>query len=158
MTLSDLITAVERAEGPSREIDGKVMFTLFAKPAGPRAFLWPEDDPSWSFAGKFDHSTKEARKHCEETIEWQQSDGSWILMNSLRVPELTASIDAVVALIRREMSGASYGFTNEPPSAVFARVNMTYGASGDADHITEALALLLAFLRAARARQENDTP
>ena len=65
-----------------------------------------------------------------------------------RIDYFTSSIDAVVALIRREMPGASYGFTREPPSAVFARVTMAYGASGDADHITEALALLLAFLRA----------
>ena len=129
MTLSDLITAVERAEGPSRDIDAAVE-VIFHEPPKLAAAMTP-GEPGWLWA----------------------TDGSqW------KAPGYTASIDAVVALIRREMPGASYGFTNEPPSAVFARVNMTYGASGDADHITEALALLLAFLRAARARQENDTP
>lgn len=126
--LDDLITAVERAEGPSREIDVNV---------------WVEfgndcDDPE----GDVDSG----------------------------IPQWTASIDAVVALIRREMPGAWFEIAGCEDSWS-ATVSFEFSYLGFEDEVvydrkramcdaarTPALALLLAFLRAARARQENDTP
>lgn len=160
MTLTDLIARVEGASGADREIDGRVMFSLFAKPMCGRGYLWPEDNPCWSFAFRFDQSMRAARTAHDETIEWQQSDGSWILMNSLRVPPLTASIDAVVALIRRTPR-AEYSVAGTEDYAE-AHVNFPVDpAVEDGDYFEgstgskcypPALALLLAFLRAYQAR------
>lgn len=100
--LQGLLARVREAKGEDRELDGRIMFGLFAKPCSDHGYIWPEDDPSWSFALRFEVSSKEARKGIRrETIEWQQEDRSWILMNSLRVPKLTASIDAAVGLVER---------------------------------------------------------
>lgn len=102
--LSDLIRRVEAGEGPDRILDGEVMFRLFAKPVGDKGFLWPEDNPSWSFAIAFKEPVSEkTKKSCpdKEWIEFQHEDGRWILMNSLRVPPLTSSLDAVATLMER---------------------------------------------------------
>jgi hypothetical protein len=69
-------------------------------------------------------------------------------------PPYTASIDAVVALIRREMPGAEEGYRRRGDAEFTAYVGDD--ESPTTKHRTPALALLLAFLRAARARQEND--
>lgn len=95
-TLRALAKRVEAGES-GRALDGQIMFSLFAKPIGGRAYLWPEDNPSWSFALRTTESSAPFRKG-QETVEWECDDGSWILMNSLRVPRLTTSLDAVEAL------------------------------------------------------------
>lgn len=130
MTLSDLITAVERAERPSREIDAAVFAHFFA-----------------GGAEAFHHGVNE------------NVPAGWVILKpetgtitSAESEPFTASIDAVVALIRRQMPGASNGYSDQSDHNVTAFV-------GDAIEVcrpTPALALLLAFLRAARARQEND--
>lgn len=63
MTRRDELEALAvkcETEGPSRALDGEIMFALYAKPVGDRGFLWPEDDPSWSFAIRFPGKTRES--------------------------------------------------------------------------------------------------
>lgn len=96
--------AVGASTGPDREIDAQIMFDLFAKPVGrksdggPTGYLWPEDNPSWSFGIRFpgkdrDWFKKHSREPDDETLLiWR--DDAWVLMNALRIPRLTASLDA----------------------------------------------------------------
>ena len=151
--ITALLLASKRATGPDRELDGRVMFAMFAKPCGERGYLWPEDDASWAFAFRFQKSSKEARKRIDgETIEWEREDGSWILMNSLRVPPLTSSLDATVALVRKVRPNADYGvdYTDGKPGAYVAvlRGPLEYFISSQgAQRSNEPLALLAALLR-----------
>jgi hypothetical protein len=108
-SLSELIERVEKARGPDREIDAEVMFDLFAKPVGqkddggPCGYLWPEDNPSWSFGIRFPGKDREWFASCRNKIDREtlliERDGALVLMNSLRIPKLTASIDAALTLL-----------------------------------------------------------
>lgn len=135
--LDDLITAVEGAEGPSREIDEHV-FATFA-PHGMEVFhrsqgldILPPGRVATRFDGRIDF---------------------------VDTPLVTASIDAVDALIRRVMPDYEERVFR---SADQCHVDADFQLRGvrwgtvEADKPTEPLARLLAFLRAARARQEND--
>ena len=114
--LADLKRRVEEATGPDRELDAAIMFDLFAKPVGskpdggPSGYLWPEDNPSWNFGLRFPGKDRawfartRVRGDDEETLLIER-DGALVLVNSLRVPRLTASLDATVALIERVMPG-----------------------------------------------------
>ena len=100
--LLDLADRAEREE-PSRELDGEIMFTLFAKPVGERGYLWPGDNASWSFAMRFPgkdlawfKSVRRLDPDKETILVWR--DGDPILMNDLRVLKLTSSLDAAVTL------------------------------------------------------------
>lgn len=105
--IEKLIERVEQGSGPDRQDDAEIMFALFAQPVGehddggPRGYLWPEDNPSWNFGIRFPGRDREwvekARDGYEETLVIER-DGAAVLMNALRVPELTGSIDAAVAL------------------------------------------------------------
>lgn len=102
------VARLKSGGGADRALDGEIMFSLFAKPVGQNGYLWPEDNPSWSFAIRFPGKNKEwfekNRGTNRETIlVWR--DGDPILMNSLRVPPLTASLDAGKALIDRILPG-----------------------------------------------------
>lgn len=109
MTRAELLAALAAATGPDRVLDGKIMFHLHAKPAGTRGYIWPEDDPSWSFALAFGNPVPEAvkarairdRQPGDDPKEWIEfeHEGRWILMNALRVPRLTASLDAALTLV-----------------------------------------------------------
>lgn len=103
--LGGLIDQVEEGDGPDRLLDGKIMFYLFAQPAGARGYVWPDDMPGWTFAYHMKHSAKLDRYRDIETIEWRIPDGSWILMNHLRVPALTGSLDAALKLLRDALPG-----------------------------------------------------
>lgn len=101
--LLDLADRCEREE-PSRELDGEIMFTLFAKPVGERGYLWPGDNASWSFAMRFPgkdlawfKSVRRLDPDKETILVWR--DGDPILMNDLRVLKLTSSLDAAVTLV-----------------------------------------------------------
>ena len=103
-TLLELADRCEREE-PSRELDGEIMFSLFAKPAGDqvptRHYLWPEDNASWSFAIRFSGWTAEriaSNRRGQETIVIMR-DGDPILLNSLRIKPVTTSLDAAVTLV-----------------------------------------------------------
>lgn len=83
-----------------RNLDGEIMFYLFAKPVTKtsNSYIWPEDNPSWIFAHRRQSPVSdECKKNRDETIEFQ-FENQWILMNSLRVPPLTTSLDAVKTL------------------------------------------------------------
>lgn len=115
------MTILERlraATGPDRELDAEIMFDLFAKPVGqkkdggPAGYLWPEDNPSWNFGIRFPSSTKEqilaSRKYVDgETLIIERDRGN-VLMNPIRMPELTASIDSALALVERMLPDAAY--------------------------------------------------
>lgn len=117
MTLPELIAALEAAPGPSRELDAWVMFKLYAKPVGvhkidggPSGYLWPEDNPSWSFGIRFpgkdrDWFAKSRNRKDKETLLVEDC-GALVLMNSLRVPKLTASIETALSLVPGAWRGA----------------------------------------------------
>ena len=120
--MQTLLERVKTATGPDREIDAEVMFDLFAKPVGarddggPTGYLWPEDNPSWSFGVRFPGKDREwftaARQKVEgETLTiWR--DDAWVLMNSLRIPQITASLDAVLELVERVLPGWAWSVGN----------------------------------------------
>ena len=96
--------------GPDREVDAEIMFDLFARPVGqhpvdggPRAYLWPEDDPSWNFGIRFpgkDRAWFTAQKKPSDGKRLVIfRDGANVLMNDLRVLCLTASLDAAMTLV-----------------------------------------------------------
>lgn len=108
--MTKLSERVERLEGPDREIDAEIMFDLYAKPCGvskkdggPRGYLWPEDNPSWSFGIRFPDRNRgwfaEQRRAGDGERLLIERDGALVLMNDLRVPPLTASLDAAMSLV-----------------------------------------------------------
>lgn len=107
MTLSERIAALQ---GPDRAVDAEVMFDLYAKPVGvskidggPRGYLWPEDNPSWSFGLRFPGKSREwfaqQRRDGDGERLLIERDGALVLMNGLRVPPLTASLDAAMKVV-----------------------------------------------------------
>lgn len=164
--LTDLKRRVEEATGPDRELDAAIMFDLFAKPVGskpdggPSGYLWPEDNPSWNFGLRFPGKDRawfartRVRGDDEETLLIER-DGALVLMNSLRVPRLTASIDATVALIERVLPGWTWrvdgGHGSRPGADLWLRPNEYYDGTG----ATPALALLSALLSALLAGEPH---
>ena len=149
---------LERATGPDRELDGEIMFSLFAKPVGVNGFLWPEDNPSWSFAIRFPGKDREWFKKYpdkETILIWR--DGDPILMNDLRVPKLSASIDAADALRKRVLpdSFRRSGDTEPIEGKYFNAAVWDEFSSQCVDASTEPLAILLATIRALIAREEG---
>lgn len=126
MSLTDLITRVAEATGPDREIDADIAIHF----------------------GLVD--AREVRG-----VPTVYMSGKMVAEVSMRVPRLTASIDAVVALIRREMPGARWLLESDEGGgfAIFRKPVRT--DSGPVSR-PDALALLLAFLRAVQARQTED--
>jgi hypothetical protein len=116
--LESLLTALRAAPGPSRELDAEIMFELFARPVGkkddggPSGYLWPEDNPSWSFGLRFPGKDrywffqKRKGEDQETLLIWR--DNAWVLMNSLRIPKLTSSLDAAAAFRKRMLPGWDY--------------------------------------------------
>lgn len=161
MTKDELIARLEGLTGPDREADGEVMFSLFAKPAGQNGYLWPEDDPSWAFAIKFPGKDRAWFEKVRGTAEretiiiWR--DGDPILMNSLRVPPLTASLDAAIALVERMLPGCRWRVEHLPPSGETAFGKpcwATCGMPGEQEQAVAskpAIALLIALLRSLKA-------
>lgn len=161
--LSDLLARVEGATGPDREIDAAVMFDLFAKPVGarddggPTGYLWPEDNPSWNFGIRFPGKDREwftaARQKIDgETLTiWR--DDAWVLMNSLRIPPLTASVDAAIALVERTLPGWRWVVRRAYPEDDGRPLHVSYVEQVDGENFgaiapTPALAILAALLRA----------
>ncbi len=109
--LLELAERLEAAEKGSRELDAEIMFDLFATPAGehelggPRFYLDPEDDPSWCFGLRFPGKSKDwivgTRKKLRAETLVIERDGANVLMVSPRVPDLTTSLDAALALADR---------------------------------------------------------
>ena len=113
--LSDLIARVRSATGPDRELDAEIMFDLFAVPVGkkedggPTGYLCSEDNLSWSFGIRFPGRDRAwfqgARNRTDGETLVIERDGANVLMNALRIPKLTASLDAAVALCERVLPG-----------------------------------------------------
>ena len=113
-----ILNRLRSAESGSRELDAEIMFDLFAKPVGERkdggpvGYLWPEDNPSWNFGLRFPDSTKEQiltnRKHVDGETLIIERDGANVLMNSIRIPLATTSIDAALALVDKMLPGWFY--------------------------------------------------
>jgi hypothetical protein len=92
--LKALIERVEKATGPDREIDALV-------------FGWLEglkrNDGTFWIGGRFqfEHPTK---RH--------PNGPAALYIDEAQVPEYTSSLDAVVAMIERQMPGAEWSLTN----------------------------------------------
>lgn len=169
MTHADIIARLTAATGPDRELDAEIMFDLFAKPfgkkedGGPTGYLWPEDNPSWNFGIRFSGKDRAWFGECRKKIDGEtlliERDGALVLMNSLRIPALSASIDATVALIGRVLPGwdrssgkISWSFDLDG--------NRTWNANlryfrAEADAPTLPLAILLALFRALEAQEPH---
>jgi hypothetical protein len=147
----------EKATASDREMDAAIMFDAFAVPVGqmsdggPRGYLWPSDNPSWSFGIRFpgkdrDWFAKQRQGDEKETLLIER-DGALVLMNDLRVPALTASLDAITALIGREFPqfelSISVGAKNCSVGLYAPGLGRGVGVAG-----TEALARSAAFCRA----------
>jgi hypothetical protein len=75
----------------------------------------------------------------------------------LHSSQFSISIDAVVALIRREMPGARFKVYSDVAGLIACRYDdPDTGAYGTASKRTEPLARILAFLRAVKAKQQDD--
>ena len=160
--LSDLISRVEKASGPDRELDAEVMFDLYASPVGahkedgaPIGYLWPDDDPSWSFGIRFPGKDREWFKATCKRIDGEtlliERDGALVLMNRLRIPPLTASLDAVLTLLPK---GMEFELTNlYGVAAVGMGLNTGSPCYARREDGNITLALLSAILRARQAMQ-----
>jgi len=113
---ADLIARLEALTGPDREVDAEIMFDLFATPVGkhkedggPIGYIRRDDQPSWNFGLRFpgkDRAWFQAtRKQIKGETLLIERDGSYVLMNSMRVPEITSSIDAAVAMAKAKRPG-----------------------------------------------------
>jgi hypothetical protein len=156
----------EKAMEPDREIDAAIMFDAFAKPVGvmsdggPRGYLWPDDDPSWNFGMRFPGKDRDwfyqTRAKDEKEMLLLERDGALVLMNNLRIPHLTGSLDAITALIERKLPATwvwtlgqnihhrTWGVSINNLDSDGAPYSVCWGASSHAP----ALALCAAFCRA----------
>jgi len=161
--LSDLISRVRSATGPDRELDAEIMFDLFAVPVGkrddggPTGYLWPEDNPSWSFGIRFPGKDrtwfKDVRKRIDGETLVIERDGANVLMNALRIPKLTASLDAAVALCERVLPRSDWQLCKGGDCTLIYGTRFMEPLVAEASASTPALALTLAVLF---AKQEID--
>jgi len=164
--LSDLISRARSATGPDRELDAEIMFDLFAVPVGkrddggPTGYLWPEDNPSWSFGIRFPGKDrtwfKDVRKRIDGETLVIERDGANVLMNALRIPKLTASLDAAIELCERVIPNFHRWTVGYGNGETFAYVEWRDGDEDNWDRCTTRpapaptapLALILAVLLA----------
>lgn len=156
----------ETATGSDRDIDAAIMFDAFAKPVGvmsdggPRGYLWPDDNPSWNFGMRFPGKDRDwfnqTRSKDEKETLLLERDGALVLMNDIRIPRLTASIDAITALIERELPDHSWLRKGETYMTVYRRPadDKTWATHIDVPGSTPALALCAAFCRAMAEKTE----
>lgn len=155
--LSSLIARMEKAERPDRELDAEIVFDVFATPVGkhkeddgPIGYIRLDDQPSWNlglrFPGKDRAWFAATRKQIKGETLLIERDGAFVLMNSLRIPELTYSIDAAVSLAERVLPGHQVNVTRFTSTMARASIGNRWLAAEN--HKTPALALVLATLRA----------
>jgi len=135
MTLSTLIDRVRAASGPDREIDADVYEAL-----GYQVKRRPVR-----------HSS--VHKSHATSVSWRYLDsGRWLAMEYF-----TASLDAVVALIERELPEANCWGVEKEPGYIEAFVSRNNVESGHwmrlGNAATPALSLLAAFLSAKQSEQ-----
>lgn len=160
--LSSFIARLETAEGPDRGLDAEIVFDAFATPVGkhkedggPIGYIRLDDQPSWNlglrFPGKDRAWFAATRKQIKGETLLIERDGAFVLMNSLRVPELTSSTDAAVSLAERVLPGWDWCTQSFGEDGARGRV-WKHGWHDDtviyADHSSPVIALVLATLRA----------
>lgn len=154
---SDLIAKLEALDGPSREVDAEIVFDAFATPVGkhkdddgPIGYIDMADQPSWNLGLRFPGKDRDWFSACRKQIKGEtlliERDGSYVLMNSLRVPELTASLDATIALVERVL-GEDIALELLADVAESAKTDTINGTLAGLP-----IALLIATLRALEAR------
>lgn len=158
--MSDLIAKLEKLEGPDREVDAEIVFDAFASPVGkhkedggPIGYIDITDQPSWNLGLRFPGKDREWFSACRKQIKGEtlliERDGSYVLMNSLRVPELTASLDAAIALVERVLPGWDWGRDDDQRMYLYPpNTDECLSARG----ATPAIALLIALLKAKEAQ------
>jgi len=171
--LSDLIDRVRSVTGPDRELDAEIMFDLFATPVGrkydggPTGYPWPEDNPSWSFGIRFPGKDRTWFKDVCKRIDGEtlviERDGANVLMNALRIPKLTASLDAAIELCERVLpdclverigcDGLLHQDGRPAVKLIWVAEIARFGETIEAEAPTAPLALILAVLL---AKQEID--
>lgn len=123
MPLAEMLERVEKATGPDRELDGRIWCEIRGYP-----FI------VWDGAGV-------AYKNPD--LRHEDAD---------RIPKVTASADAALALVEREFPGAFWSLTNiDPDSGFDATVGPHHG-----DGASPALAILAALLSALIAKEASD--
>jgi len=142
---TDLISRFEAAEGGSRELD-----TLLAIEVGHRPFHAAELREGFRYDLRPDDTN-------ERIVQWVVGDGYERRDNSWKAPPYTTSLDAIVALIERELPGPGpYWEVRRllPSERVPGALGPFWAAVGrpgereGTDAATAALALCIAFLKA----------
>jgi hypothetical protein len=141
MTRAELIERLEKARGEDRELDGLIFGWLHkTEPCG--TFMCGFDEEKFQFRHPDDAPTGRFR--------------AWYVRGE-NVPAYTASIDAVVALVERELPGWGYYLRSDKegngcglvyPDAFRVTPCHCMGA-------TPAIAVCLALLRALEAQEDN---
>lgn len=165
--MKNLITRLSKLDAPDREVDAEIVFDLLATPVGkhkeddgPIGYIDLTDQPSWNLGLRFPGKDKAwfaaTRKQIKGETLLIERDNAYVLMNSIRVPELTASVDAAIALAKRACDPAwirlDEWYMGEDKPAVAAILpkptpNDTYGGKG----ANPAIAICIALLRAKEA-------
>ncbi len=160
---SDLITRLSKLDAPDREVDAEIVFDLLATPVGqhkedggPIGYIDLADQPSWNLGMRFPGKDKAwfaaTRKQIKGETLLIERDNAYVLMNSIRVPELTGSWDAVKFLMDRLFPGTEYEFTN-----LYNIVRVTIEMNGEyggfhGEHVNSLpIAICIALLRAKEA-------
>lgn len=136
--LQDLLDRVKAASGPDRELDAEIACQLRCHPYGP--FHWLDKSPEAVFAPTY-------AGWVGFTLPGEDAPrGAWAS------PEYTASIDAILALIERELSGHMGGFEPCLGRAFYGKIILVSKQMTQlmttAKGATPALALCAAFLAA----------
>lgn len=162
----NLITRLSKLDAPDREVDAEIVFDLLASPVGqhkedggPIGYIDLTDQPSWNLGLRFPGKDKAwfaaTRKQIKGETLLIERDNAYVLMNSIRVPELTASVDAAIALAERMLPGWHWSIYDTDGvgrcNAQMERPDFTGAEDFDGTGATPAIALLIALLRAKEA-------
>lgn len=133
--IAELIEKVSKATGPSAEIDAAVVAWLnnaTVRPYPPTDDFGPRNQ--WQFWSK---------------------DGAHYLGSESRfnVPPLTASLDAVIALVEKELPGWLHAYEREQSGLYLAWAWEAGDYATPAEAKTPALALLLALLKSKQSQE-----
>lgn len=136
MTLQDLLTRVEAASGPDREIDVYIA-------------LWQ----GWTL-----HTDEADPVYRGVVSEWWKDPADKDWSTTSNPPDYTASIDAAVALVEKKLPGWIWWVSATPSASLDvaeARAGMPYQRVESNNCATPPLALLAALLKALIAREQT---
>lgn len=161
-----LVDRLSKLDAPDREVDAEIVFDLIATPVGhhkedggPTGYIDLADQPSWNLGMRFPGKDKAwfaaTRKQIKGETLLIERDSAYVLMNSIRVPELTASVDAAIALAERVLPFTHLVSTYHDDMACSVKIHCCpEGLSGEwkfdvkGDHEHLAVAYCIAILRA----------